>query len=81
MESFRVQCFVPPFLEAFKDSRLDKSWSTFYESLKKYDAKIIKKVIDLLSEYFNIIHMQRSHWHFRKNMHEKMPKNAEKNAK
>ena len=36
MESFRVQCFVPPFSEAFiKDSWLDKSWSTFYESLKK----------------------------------------------
>ena len=56
MESFRFQCFVPPFPEAFKNSRLDKSWRTFYESLKKYDAKNIKIVIDLLSEYDNIIH-------------------------
>ena len=57
MESFRVQCFVPQFSEAFKDSRLDKSLGTFYESLKKYGAKNIKKVINLLSVYINIIHI------------------------
>ena len=47
IESFRVQCFGPPFPEVFKDSRLNKSLGTFYESLKKYGAKNIKKVIDL----------------------------------
>ena len=57
IESFRVQCFGPPFPEAFKDSRLKKSLSTFYESLKKYGAKNIKKVIDLHSEHVSIIHM------------------------
>ena len=51
MESFRVQCFGPPFPEAFKDSWLKKSLSTFYESLKEYGAKNIKKVIDLHSKY------------------------------
>ena len=56
-KSFRVQSFVPPFPEAFKDSRLKKSLSTFYESLKKYGAKNIKKVIDLHSEYVSIIHI------------------------
>ena len=55
MESFRVQCFGPPFPEVFKDSRLIKSLGTFYESLKKYGAKNVKKVIDLHSEYFSII--------------------------
>ena len=50
-------CFGPPFPEAFKDSRLNKSFGTFYESLKKYGAKNIKKVIDLYSEYVGIIHM------------------------
>ena len=57
MESFRVQCFVPQFPEEFKDSWLDKSLGTFYERLKKYGTKNIKKVINLLSEYINIIHI------------------------
>ena len=57
MESFRVQCFGPPFPEAFKDSRLKKSLSTFYESLKKYGAKNIKKVIDLHSEYEELLYI------------------------
>ena len=60
MESFRVQCFGPPFPEVFKDSRLNKSLGTFYESLKKYGTKNIKKVINLLSEYQYYTYLKRA---------------------
>ena len=43
------------FPEALKDSWLDKSLGTFYESLKKYGTKNIKKVINLLYQYYTYL--------------------------
>ena len=51
MESFRVQCFVPQFPKAFKDSWLDKSLGTFYGSLKKYRRPTLCHIEKVISTW------------------------------